>query len=144
MEQKVTLSDFSTAIIPGEDVVKVIVRHHPSLEGEVVELDAGEAEIKPLLAGAGDYVMLDLIKGDQTKSIVAELLTFHGLFKDDAYQALANARRVRAPSNGQKRGNAGELAKIREWAAANGYEVNAKGRIKQDIVDAYHAANPAA
>ena len=30
---------------------------------------------------------------------------------------------------------------IREWAEANGHEVSTRGRIKKEIVDAYHAAN---
>ena len=34
-----------------------------------------------------------------------------------------------------------ELANIRAWAQANGYQVSERGRIKQDILDAYHAAN---
>lgn len=34
-----------------------------------------------------------------------------------------------------------ELAKIREWAAANGHEVAARGRISQQVRDAYEAAN---
>lgn len=29
---------------------------------------------------------------------------------------------------------------IREWAQANGHEVNSRGRIKKEIVDAYEAA----
>ena len=29
---------------------------------------------------------------------------------------------------------------IREWAQANGHDVNSRGRIKKDIVDAYEAA----
>lgn len=30
---------------------------------------------------------------------------------------------------------------VREWAAANGYEVAARGKIAQEVVDAYLAAN---
>lgn len=37
----------------------------------------------------------------------------------------------------------GELALIREWAKANGYTVGDRGRIKADIVDAYHKAQEA-
>jgi|SRR4051794_21159711 len=32
---------------------------------------------------------------------------------------------------------------IREWAQANGHDVNSRGRIKKDIVDAYEAAHGA-
>ena len=34
-----------------------------------------------------------------------------------------------------------ELANIRAWAQANGHQVSERGRIKKDILDAYHAAN---
>ena len=34
-----------------------------------------------------------------------------------------------------------ELTAIREWAQQNGYDVASRGRIKADIVEAYHAAN---
>jgi len=37
----------------------------------------------------------------------------------------------------------GELAKVREWAKANGYDVGDRGRIKADIVEAYHSAQKA-
>lgn len=33
-----------------------------------------------------------------------------------------------------------DAAKVREWAAANGHEVGARGRIPQPVVDAYQAA----
>jgi hypothetical protein len=34
-----------------------------------------------------------------------------------------------------------ELSNIRAWAQANGHKVSERGRIKQDVLDAYHAAN---
>jgi hypothetical protein len=40
-----------------------------------------------------------------------------------------------------KRGNSEELAKIREWANANGHEVSSRGRISQAVRDAYDAAH---
>ncbi|VXB95439.1 histone-like nucleoid-structuring protein Lsr2 [Curtobacterium sp. 8I-2] len=40
-----------------------------------------------------------------------------------------------------KRGNSEELAKIREWANANGHEVSSRGRISQTVRDAYDAAH---
>lgn len=46
-----------------------------------------------------------------------------------------------ASSSAKGRSNPDELAKIREWAAANGHEVAARGRISQQIRDAYAAAN---
>ncbi len=40
-----------------------------------------------------------------------------------------------------KRGNSEELAKIREWATANGYEVSTRGRISTQVQEAYAAAH---
>jgi hypothetical protein len=34
-----------------------------------------------------------------------------------------------------------QLQAIREWARANGYQVSLKGRIPQDIMDAYNSSN---
>jgi hypothetical protein len=45
------------------------------------------------------------------------------------------------PPGSKARSNPDELAKIREWAAANGHEVAARGRISQQVRDAYAAAN---
>jgi hypothetical protein len=40
-----------------------------------------------------------------------------------------------------KRGNSEGIAKIRQWAAANGHEVSSRGRISQTVRDAYDAAH---
>ena len=59
---------------------------------------------------------------------------------------IAAARKVTGRSgrtssgSAPKRGNSEELAKIREWAAANGHEVSSRGRISQAVRDAYDAA----
>ena len=51
----------------------------------------------------------------------------------------------RKVSTGRKRSTSTksteDLAAIREWAKANGYEVSDRGRVKQHIKDAYYAAN---
>jgi hypothetical protein len=53
-----------------------------------------------------------------------------------------NGRSGRTSGGGAlKRGNAEELGKIREWAAANGHEVSSRGRISQAVRDAYDAAH---
>lgn len=60
---------------------------------------------------------------------------------------VASARKVSGRSGratggtSPKRGNSEELAKIREWANANGHEVSSRGRISQAIRDAYDAAH---
>ncbi len=60
---------------------------------------------------------------------------------------VAAARKVSGRQNragggsAPKRGNSDELAKIREWANANGHEVSSRGRISQAVRDAYDAAH---
>lgn len=64
------------------------------------------------------------------------------LFSD--YVAAARkvgGRAARTRNSSAGRTDADELAKIREWAAANGYEVAARGRISQAVRDAYAAAH---
>lgn len=66
-------------------------------------------------------------------------------FRDAISDYVAAARKVGTRSNrasaSRGRTNADDLAKIREWAAKNGYEVAARGRISQQVRDAYAAAN---
>lgn len=57
-------------------------------------------------------------------------------------------RRTTARSSSVRRGSRGgsgrspeELAHVRAWAKENGYEVNARGRIKKEILEAFDAAN---
>ena len=53
--------------------------------------------------------------------------------------------RRRSPSARTKTNSAGSgasvNASIRDWAAENGYEVSARGRIPNDIVEAYNSAH---
>jgi hypothetical protein len=56
------------------------------------------------------------------------------------------ATRVGAPAAARKRASAGpsatdRLQAIRGWAQSNGYTVGDRGRIKQEVVDAYDAAH---
>lgn len=50
------------------------------------------------------------------------------------------AARTRAPTRNRKTEDP-ELAKIRTWARANGFEINARGRIPKEAVAAYAAAD---
>ncbi len=53
-----------------------------------------------------------------------------------------SGRQTRNPgSTAPKRGNPDELAKIREWANANGSDVSSRGRSSQAVRDAYNAAH---
>lgn len=51
-----------------------------------------------------------------------------------------SGRSTRTQTSSSGRTDPDELAKIREWAATNGHEVAARGRISQAVRDAYAAA----
>jgi hypothetical protein len=66
---------------------------------------------------------------------------------------IAEARRSGGRRHTRRRGTAGttaasagsaksdELAQIREWGRANGFKVSSRGRVSQELQDAYAAAN---
>ncbi|WP_238396775.1 Lsr2 family protein [Mycolicibacterium sp. CBMA 234] len=61
-----------------------------------------------------------------------------------AAQKVGGKRRKGAgpkPARGGGATTKDQLAAIRQWARNNGYEVSDRGRIKAEIVDAYHADN---
>ncbi|WIB65964.1 Lsr2 family protein [Curtobacterium sp. MCBD17_040] len=58
-----------------------------------------------------------------------------------AARKISGGRGRRSAGSPPKRGNAEELGKIREWAAANGHDVSSRGRISQAVRDAYDAAH---
>jgi len=69
-------------------------------------------------------------------------------FREAISDYIAAARKVSgrrtggaAPKAAPKRGNSEELAKIREWAKENGYEVSTRGRISTQVQEAYAAAH---
>ena len=66
-----------------------------------------------------------------------------GALRDALAPYVGSGRRVsgRKSSGGSSsRSSSGELAKIREWARANGYEVSDRGRISKKVRDAYARA----
>ncbi|WP_420367063.1 histone-like nucleoid-structuring protein Lsr2 [Curtobacterium sp. L1-20] len=58
-----------------------------------------------------------------------------------AARKVSGSRQGRTSGGTARRGNSDELAKIREWANANGHEVSSRGRISQAVRDAYDAAH---
>lgn len=62
----------------------------------------------------------------------------------DKYTSVARrvgGRRQTAGRSGGTGADREQLRKMREWAKENGYKVSSRGRISQEIQDAYHAAN---
>ena len=49
--------------------------------------------------------------------------------------------RRRAGAGGTSSGRSEELAKMREWGRENGFKVSSRGRVSQELQDAYAAAH---
>lgn len=68
-------------------------------------------------------------------------------FREALSDYIAAARKIGVRARGARssavkgRTRSDDLARVRVWAMANGYEVAARGRISQDVRDAYDAAN---
>lgn len=60
-------------------------------------------------------------------------------FRADPGSGRGRRGSVRAAARGQDSGL--DTAAVREWAKANGHDVNARGRLSKKIIDAYRAAN---
>jgi hypothetical protein len=64
-------------------------------------------------------------------------------FAGAARRSSPGSRRVGSPSgvrSSRAGANPSELAQVREWARANGYEVSDRGRIPAQVRDAYNRA----
>ena len=55
--------------------------------------------------------------------------------------AARRARGGRSRRSSTARGGKRDLSAIREWAAQNGFDVSARGRIASSVIDAYEAAS---
>ena len=82
-----------------------------------------------------DVSPANLEKIEEGKVTVSKLLT--------ASTRVGGRRQSRGATRSQRSasGNNGQNAVIREWANANGFEVSARGRIPNDVVEAYEAAH---
>lgn len=56
-------------------------------------------------------------------------------------QFIGAARRTGKTSAPSKAGRKRELGPVRTWAAKNGFELNDRGRIPKEVLEAYDAAN---
>lgn len=57
----------------------------------------------------------------------------------DAAETVGGTRRKRSKTKASQRA-AVDLGDIREWARGEGYEVSDRGRVRAEIVEAYHTA----
>ncbi|MBF4615465.1 histone-like nucleoid-structuring protein Lsr2 [Curtobacterium sp. VKM Ac-1376] len=109
---------------------KVTTHVVDDLTGDVIETDRGSTV---QFAFDGSNYEIDLT--DDNADNLREA------FSDYVAAARKVSGRSSRSTTAKGRSNPDELAKIREWAAANGHEVAARGRISQQVRDAYAAAN---
>lgn len=119
---------------------ETIVRLRDDITGELVEEGKGES-IRFSFNGKTYEIDLD----DKNAKKFHETMKFytdHATEVGDEVPAATLLRR--RSSGGAKSSNKTDpelLNAIREWARANGHTVADRGRIKGEIVEAYHAAN---
>jgi hypothetical protein len=96
------------------------------------DIDGGNAAVTVQFAYAGKTYEIDLNKRNAKK------------FDDLVKPWIAAGRRVSPRSGAVRRSTVSDpayLAQVRAWAKENGHEVSARGRIAQQTLDAYKAAN---
>ena len=118
----------------GKRIVELLVS---DLSGE--ELEAGRGETIEFSYRGKDYT-IDLTE-TEADNFDAAMQPFV-----DAATALggrSNSRNSRRRSHSQSSSGMtrDELQNIRAWARANGLQVSDRGRIKSEVIDAYHAAH---
>jgi len=109
--------------------VKVIHQLIDDLDGTQLADGVGET-VKFGLDGV-DYE-IDL--GPENAEALREFLSS---YVKTARRVSGRVSRTKLPKSGPKR----DLAAVRKWAAANGYEVADRGRVPQTVLEAYDAAH---
>jgi hypothetical protein len=100
----------------------------------VDDLDGGPADETVSFALDGEAYEIDLTSANAAA------------FRDAMARYRGVARKVGGRSgarrgSGRRRGGDNRTAQIREWARANGHQVNERGRIPASVVEAYEKAH---
>lgn len=109
---------------------KIITQLVDDLDGTVLEAGEGETVLFSL---DGTAYEIDMSSANAT------------ILRDTFARYTEAGRRVSAAQSKAQartaRSTRGETAAIREWAASNSYPVSSRGRIPENVVAAYRAAN---
>lgn len=140
-----------------DELVEVRVLDHPHLK-RPVRLDAYALEVQSLFDAAGEFVTVEVaVPGQPARRLVVPNEVFDKVFTTDVDAALTAAEGYSPASTPTptRRGRAGGTAKraatapvsreqrgaVRDWANNNGFEVSARGRIKDEVMAAFKAAH---
>lgn len=99
------------------------------------DLDGGKAEGTVKFAYDGQSYEIDLNK--KNRSALEKALKPY----IDAARKSRSSTRSSRPAGSRRSASRRDLKAVRDWARANGHEVSDRGRISQEIQDAYDAAN---
>lgn len=98
------------------------------------DIDGGDADETVTFSFKGTQYEIDLSKKNVDKMVKA-LQPYTSSARRSGGRRSGTGRTT---SSGADRD---QLAKIREWARANGHQVSDRGRISTAVQEAYHAAN---
>jgi hypothetical protein len=100
------------------------------------DIDGGKADetVRFSLDGSNYEIDLSTANAEKLRSALAEFISAG---RKATAGRTGSTPKPRAASTGSRNS---ESAKIRQWARDNGYNVNARGRIQQEIQEAYHQA----
>ena len=104
------------------------------------DLDGSDAAGTFDFAIDGRQYQIDLSDENATKLRDA-LAPYVGAARKAGGRARGRAVRQTAVADKPARSNREQTAAIRDWARANGHQVNDRGRISKSVMDAYQAAN---
>ncbi|MFC6712832.1 histone-like nucleoid-structuring protein Lsr2 [Branchiibius cervicis] len=101
---------------------------------DISRVEVVDGESIPFSFRGVDYVIdLTAQEAKEFDEAIA-LYTGHG-------QRVGGRKRTGSAASSSTGADREQLAKIREWAKDNGYQVAERGRIKAEILDAYEAAH---
>jgi hypothetical protein len=105
------------------------------------DLDGSEGAETIRYSVDGQEYEIDLSEknAERFRSVLKEFVDASREVEQPPTLTLAPARASRRQSSGG--GGRDDIAQIRTWAEAQGMEVNARGRIKKEIIEAYDAAH---
>lgn len=98
------------------------------------DIDGSKADRTVAFTWAGTAYEIDLSKKN-ANALEKALAPYVQAARKVRGQSTTRSRRTATRASGRT-----DLSAIREWASANGYEVASRGRISQEIQDAYHSS----
>ncbi|GAB3269023.1 Lsr2 family protein [Sinomonas notoginsengisoli] len=103
------------------------------------DIDGGKADetVRFSLDGSSYEIDLSTANASKLRDALAEFISA-GRKATARAGAAPKGRSASSASSGSRNS---ESAKIRQWARDNGYSVNARGRIQQEVQEAYRHAN---